>query len=294
MKVAISIVNYNTAKLTSDCIKSILSRKWKVDLDIFVIDNASSDGSLEILKKEFPKLHFIDSKKNNGFGAGHNLALKETKCDFNIILNSDALVESDVIDSMVDFMVENSECGIASCRVIGFDGKLQPNAGDLPFGLSLINWLFNLEALGIKRPAFHITDESYYKDKKEVGWLSGNFMIIRREVIEKVGFFNESYFMYFEDVEFCYRISKAGFKVMFNPSTSIKHLSGGSLDNPRFRQWTGEYKGLVHFYKDQFGLFAGIIVKSLVYITSVLRLIAFFITGKLDFSKTYAKVIANI
>lgn len=289
----ISIINYKTAALTAKCLESILEKKWKVNFQVWLVDNASNDGSLEYLKEKFPSVNFIESKKNGGFAYGHNLVLKKVEAKNYLILNSDTEILGDTLDKMIDFLGSHTEVGLASCKVLGFDGVLQPNGGDLPLGLALLNWLFNLETLGIKKPAFHRTDSKYYETSHEVGWISGNFMLVRNEVIKKIGYLNDDYFMYFEDVEFCFRVKKTGFKIMINPEVSIKHISGGSLDNPRFRQWSGEYKGLVRFYKDQFGIFGSWYIKLLIYTSTILRITAFAFVGKFNYSYTYAKVITS-
>ena len=293
MDVCISIVNYNTEKLLKGCLQSIISRKWRNNIKINVLDNASSDGSTKMLKEEFPSVNLIENKINAGFGAGHNILFKNAKTDYFLVLNSDTLIQNNSIDNMVDFMEENPGCGIASCKILGFDGKLQPNAGDLPFGISLISWLFNLEIVGIK-DSFHRNEPSFYETAHEVGWVSGNFMMIKDRLIREIGYFDEDYFMYFEDTELCYRVKQGGFKIMINPKTSIKHLSGGSLDDPNFKQWSGEYKGLVHFYFKYFGIFAGVGVKFLSYLSILLRIIFFAFGRKVNISLTYGKVIASI
>lgn len=292
-KVAISIVEYNTSNLLKGCLGSLLDQKWGNDVEVWVVDNASNDDSLEMVKREFPGVHLIESSKNLGFGGGHNLVLKKVPADYYLILNSDTELGDGVVDGMVEFMERNPDCGITSCKVVGFDGKLQPNGGDLPFGWALFSWLFNLESVGIKT-SFHRNDKKYYDFAHKVGWVSGNFMMVKRKVFDKIGYFNENYFMYFEDVDFCYRAEKAGFSVMINPGVNIKHLSGGSLDDPKFRQWSGEMIGLVKFYRQQFGKPVGFLVKIMVYVSLFLRLIAFAIIGKLSYSYYYAKVIVKI
>lgn len=294
MKVVVSIVEYNTEQLLKNCLNSILNKKWQNDIEVWVADNASSDNSVKMIKQNFPHVKLIESKKNLGFAGGHNLVLKKAKADYYLILNSDTLLLDDVIDKMVKFMEDNPNCGIASCKVLGFDGHLQPNGGDLPLGLSLLVWLFNLETLGIYKPSFHRNDEDYYQSSHQVGWVSGNFMMIKREVLGKVGFLNDDYFMYFEDVEYCYKTKKIGFGVMIDPRVSIKHLSGGSLDDPKFRQWSGEFRGLLYFYRKEFGQLSEILLKGLIYFSSILRIIAFILTGKSAYAKTYGKVIATI
>lgn len=297
MKIAVSIVNFNTKHLTIDCIKSILEQKSKYELEVWIVDNASNDGSVEMINefikdKGLKKFYVVENKKNVGFAAGHNIALRKIKADYVLILNSDTLLNKGVIDEMVNFM-EKNKCFMATCKVFNLDGSLQPNTGDFPIGLGLLGWLFNLESLGIKWPAFHINDLKFYKQERQVDWVSGNFMMLKKEVIDKVGLFNESYFMYFEDVEYCYRAKKI-FKIMINPQVSIKHLSGGSLDDPKFRQWGGEYKGLLIFYKQHFGQFLTLLIRILVYFAIILRIFAFLLTGKIKYSLTYGKIITTI
>ena len=289
----ISIINYKTKKLTSDCLESILQKKWQISYDIWLVDNASQDGSIEYFKKKYPKINIIESKKNLGFAGGHNLVLNKAKSKYYLILNSDTKVLDQVLDEMVYFMDQHPQCGISSCKILGFDNKLQPSSGDLPIGMALFNWLFNLEVLGIKS-TFHRNDENYYKHAHEVGWVSGNFMMIGDEVLTRIGLFNEDYFMYFEDVELCFRIKKEGFKVMINPNSVIKHLSGGSLDHPHLRQWSGEYKGLIKFYRQQYGELLSFIIRLLVYLSTILRIIAFTLTGKFGYSITYAKIVISL
>lgn len=293
MKIVVSIVSFNSKDLLRNCLMSIMKRNWKSEVNIYVVDNASPDGSAVMIKKDFPEVNLIENKKNVGFGAAHNQILKKVDADYYLILNPDTSFEGNLIDEMVDFMEDQSQCGISSCKVLGFDNKLQPSAGDLPLGVSLLSWLFNLEALGVKK-SFHRNEQEYYKDVHEVGWVSGNFMIIKKEVFEKIGLFDEDYFMYFEDTEICYRAKKAGFIIMINPNVYIKHLSGGSLDDPHFRQWSGEYKGLVLFYGKQFGFLGSLTIKLLVYLSIILRILAFTLNGKFQNSLTYGKIIAKI
>ena len=289
----ISIINYKTKDLTSYCISGILKQKITTKYEVWLIDNASVDDSVEFFKKNFPQVKVIESEKNLGFAGGHNLALRNITTQYVLILNSDTLVLDNTIDSMVDFMEKNQEVGVSSCKILNFDGTLQPNAGDAPFGLSLINWLFNLESLGIKKPSFHRNDPGFYEKPHEVGWVSGSFMLVKKEVFDKIGFLNDDFFMYFEDAEFCYRASKKGFKIMINPSVSIKHLSGGSLKDPKFRQWAGEYKGLIRFYQQQLGVLPSLVVRSLIYLSIILRIVAFSLLGKLEVAYTYGKVITS-
>ena len=287
MKVILSIVNFNTWDLTSQCLRSIFEKQWKNNLEVWVVDNASTDNSPSKIKEQFPGVKLITNKTNLGFGRGHNQVLEKAMGEYYFIINSDCKIEDGVFDEMVLFMDKNPQTHISSCKILDFDSQLQPNAGDLPVGLALISWLFNLDFF---ESSFHITDPKYYQKPKEVGWVSGNFMCLRGNNLK----FDKDFFMYFEDAELCYRVKKAGFKVMINPYTSIKHLSGGSLDNPKYRQWLGEYKGLYIFYKKHFGNLIAIFIKFLSYLSILLRIFAFALLGKIRYSYIYGKIITEI
>ncbi len=290
MNLGISVVSFNRQDLLSKCLSSITEKKWKTKVKIWVVDNASLDGSFEMVKERFPQVNLILAKENFGFAKGQNLALKKINESYLLILNPDTEVLAGSLDKMVDFMEGNPECGISSCRIVDFSDRLQPNAGDLPLGFSLINWLFNLEFIK-NLPNFHRVEDEYYKDIREVGWVSGSFMMVRKNVFEKIGFFDEKYFMYFEDVDLCFRAKNEGFKIMLNPEVTIRHVGGASSKDPSLSQWRGEFKGLVIFYKLKFGVLAGLFVKILIYISILLRMMAFGLIGKFGVFKTYGKIL---
>src|SRR3989344_900636 len=169
---------------------------------------------------------------------------------------------------------------------------------DFAEGLALYSWLFNLEVLGVKKN-FHRSEKPYFEKPHKVDWVGGTFMIIRKEVLEKTGGFNEDYFMYFEDVEFCYLVNKKGFEVWINPAVEIKHKSGASSDDPNFKQWCGEFKGVINFYKKTLfnrmaGLLASMFIKIFIYISTILRILAFIALGRFNTAKTYGKVFISI
>lgn len=293
MRVTISIVSFNTKDFLRDCLLNLLQRNYQNEVSFWVLDNNSSDGSAQMVESEFPKVNLIKSNVNLGFAKGHNIIFKKSQDDFVVLLNPDTRVSAEDIDEMVRFMQAHPQCGVASCRLSDFNNNLQSNGGDLPFGLSLISWLFNIDVLWAL-PIFHNTKEKYYQAEREVGWVGGTFTIIRKTVLEKVGFLNEDYFMYFEDVDFCYKVKKMGFSVMLNPRVLIKHFSGASSKDPKLAQWTGEFKGLILFYKKEFGFLPSLIVRLLIYIAIILRILVFGLIGKIKIALTYGKVLVKI
>ncbi len=292
MSVSVSIVSFNTKDLLSNCLKLLENQKGK-DFKIHVLDNNSSDGSAEMVEKDFSKVKLMKSEKNLGFAAGHNKVLKQIDDTYAILINPDTEFKNDMVEKLVDFMDKNPNCAIAGPKLSDFDGKLQSNGGDFPFGPSLMNWLFNLEAFG-NLSNFHRTEKEYYEKPHLVDWVGGTVMILRTEAFKKIGYFNEDFFMYVEDVELCYRVSKAGFEVMIDPTVTVKHKSGSSSKDPKYSQWKGEFAGLIRFYGINGGIFVAILARLLVYIAIFMRIIAYGVTGKGNFALTYFKVLVSI
>lgn len=288
--ISVSIVSYNTSGLLEKTLKRLEDQDMKRP-EVWVVDNQSSDGSAEMVKKKFPWVKLIEPGKNLGFGAGQNLALKKIKSPFVLLLNPDTEFSNDALSKMVKFMNENPECGIAGSKLVDQKGRLVSNGGYLPTGIPLLSWLFNLDKFGL--PSFHMDSEDFYKGKN-AGWIGGTFMVIRKEVLEKAGYFNEDYFMYFEDVDLCYRAQKKGFKVLYNPDVEVVHYSGASSEDPRLTQWLGEFKGLLIFSYKNMGSLYGFFVRIMVVLAILLRIVFFAIMGKLDYSKTYTKILFKL
>lgn len=293
MKVSIIIVNYNTRVVLKKCLVSITGKKWLNKFDIWVVDNASDDGSAQMVVEDFPRINLIKSRSNLGFAGGNNLALKKVTSENIILLNSDTEVLERSIDELVNFM-NRGRYGIVSCKLLNGDGSLQPNSGDLPGLIALIAWLSGIDDLpwiGKYLPTLHQTSSEYYRSEKEVGWVSGSVMGVKKEVLEKVGLLDEKIFMYGEDVELCLRATKAGYKVGWTDTAQIVHLGGGSSSDPHFSQWLGEFKGLVYMYKKNYNELVAFIIKMLIYPFILLRVLAFLVIGKIEYSKTYAKIL---
>lgn len=292
MKVVVSIVSFNRKDLLEKCLAGVFANKHQNTIEVYVVDNASSDDSVELVKDRFPWVKLIENKENVGFGRAHNQVLSSVNGDFYVLLNPDTVLPSGAIDKMIEFALSEQDCGIVSCRLIYPDGRVQSNGGDLPSGIALMSWLLNLETVGIL-PNFHRSDKGYFSKPHEVGWVGGTFMVIKKEVIEKIGLLDENIFMYFEDTDYCYRARKAGFKIMIDPNLTIEHVGGASSKDPSFRQWSGEFRGLVYFYKKHYGFLAAFFIRLVSYISILLRILAFVAIGRMNRAVTYAKVVTS-
>lgn len=297
MDLSIIIVNFNTKQLLADCLESIFKEDISSKFRVVVVDNGSSDGSVEMVEKKFPGVLVIKSNKNLGFSKANNLGIKAGGAKYYLLLNSDTIMPGGALESLVDFM-ERSQFGVGSCKLKNKDGSFQPNAGDLPFGLPIFFWLSGWDDILPKireyLPSFHRKFKSFYRGEKEVGWVSGSVMIIKKGVVESIGGLDEKIFMYCEDTDYCIRARKAGFKVGWTDRAEIIHLGGGSSKDPKLVQWVGEFRGLVYIYRKHLGALAGFILKMFILIFTALRMVAFFAVGKFSVSKTYAKLIFSI
>lgn len=222
-KLTISIVNYNAGEYLIKCLDSLKKIENELDFDVYVVDNNSSDGSHEKAKEKFPQFNFIFNKENLGFGKAHNLVLKKSNTPYVLTLNPDSEVSERTLSFVYDFMEKNHEVGIASSRVEKEDGsidKASHRGFPTPYASFLYFFLKNDRL-------YHLTDRDM-SNTHEVDSVVGAFMFIRKSVLEKIGYFDEDYFLYGEDLDLCFRVKKAGFKVMYLPEVKIMHIKGVS------------------------------------------------------------------
>lgn len=297
-KLAIIFLNYKTADMTIDAIKSVYKYPPDCSFDVWMVDNASNDGSIEKIEKAFPSVKIIANDENSGFAIGNNLAIKKAypESKYYLLINTDTIVYKDSLTELVNF-ADNSDHGIVSCYLTNPDGSFQPNCGDLPTFIPMATWLTGIDDIFKKFtniPSYHQESKKYYKDGRSVGWISGSVFLIKKEVIEKIGMLDEKIFMYGEDVEYCWKAKRSGFTCGWTNKGKILHIGGASSDKPRLRQWAGEFRGLFYLYKKFYGAVPAFFVRIFSYVFILLRALAFLIMGKLEHAKTYVQVIGNI
>lgn len=220
---SVVILNYNTGDFLVGCLRSLDKVKAEADLDIWVVDNLSGDDSFEDARKEFPNIHYIKNEKNLGFSGGNNTALRKVQSEYVLILNPDTEVLPGTLEHLLAYMENHPEAGACSPRVELSDGKLDwaSHRGFPTPWASLLYYFFQNDRL------YHLSGRDFSKPH-EVDSLTGAFILTRKSVLDKVGLFDESYFMYAEDLDLCYRIKKAGYKIMYLPQVKIIHYKGVS------------------------------------------------------------------
>ena len=231
IQISVIIVNYNVREFLRQSIVSLKKALRGIPSEIIVVDNASDDGSAEMVRKNFPGIRLIAMEANSGFAAANNAALKIAKGKYFFLLNPDTVVQEDTARVMLAFMEQHRDAGMAGCKILNPDGSFQlPCRRGFPtpwiaftkiIGLSSL--FPSLKIFGGYNVTYRSTEETYPVDA-----ISGSCMFVRREAYENAGGLDESYFMYGEDLDWCYRILEVGWKVYYVHSTQIIHYRGES------------------------------------------------------------------
>ena len=229
IKLSVIILNYNTSGLLKQCLVAVLASGGfeGKELEVIVVDNNSSDNSVEIVQKEYPGVKLIRNKKNFGFAAGNNIGIKNAGGKFLLLLNSDTLVEPDCLITVLKAMENDRSVGAATCLLQMADGKIDPASHrGFPTLWNALSYFLGLEKLFPKIRFFGGYHQGWknLKIAHEVDCISAAFMMVSREVIDSVGLLDERFFMYGEDIDWCLRIKEAGFKIFFYPGVKTLHL----------------------------------------------------------------------
>ena len=231
MDLSIIIVSYNTKELLADCLKSIQKALQFISAEVFVVDNNSSDGTVSLIKKKFPKIKLKANKQNLGFSKANNQALTLIRGKYVLILNPDTKLMSDTITKMIDFMQGNPQVTVSTCKVELPNGQIDRDCRrHFP-----TPWRAFCHFTGLSKifAGSKIFDQYYFgylpdDHEHEIDACAGSFMMVRANAIKKVGLFDEDFFFYGEDLDWCWRFKEAGYKIMYTPITKIIHYKGAA------------------------------------------------------------------
>lgn len=266
MDLSVVIVNYQTFELTKNTINSILDYEYPFSLEIFVVDNASGDDSLARLKDYFgDKVIFIASAENNGFAAGNNQALRQATGKYQLLLNSDTIVWENTLENIYAYMEEHTDVGACGCRVLLENGDLDlackrsfPNVKNSFFRLFHIPTNSSDDDYNLT----NLPDDGIY----EIDCLTGAFMFMRKTALDEAGLLDETFFMYGEDIDLCYRIKHAGWKIIYYGESKITHLKGASSKKQKSKLIYEFYRAMYIYYKKHHSHESFFLVNWVVYI----------------------------
>lgn len=236
---SIVIVSYNTKDFLEACLESIKNTTKGFSFEVVVVDNASSDGSVKMVMDNFKEVILIANKENLGFSKANNLGVKKTKGRYVLFLNSDTQVYDDTLRTMIEFMDSNKDAGAATCRLNLANGKIDDASHrGFPTPWNAFTHFSGISKILGKTKLFGGYNLGYMDLSKvhEIDALAGAFMFVRREAGEQVSWWDEDYFFYGEDLDFCFKLKQKGWKVYYVPSVSILHhkgISGGIKKHSR-------------------------------------------------------------
>jgi len=286
--ISIVIVNYNTRKLLVDCLNSIFKNTKNLNYEVIVVDNGSTDGSVEEIQNLKSKiqssswrteLKIIENKQNLGFAKANNQGIKIARGRYILLLNSDTKIVDNALKKLVDFAKIKPNLGVLGPRLLNKDGSFQPSAGrffTLPWA---ILWLMTGDKFLYSSPA----------KSKKVEWVMGAAFLVSRRAIEKAGLLDENFFMYMEEVEWCWRIKKAGFQIWFYPEAEIYHLVRGSSPEGEQKAILWIYQGLIYFYQKHFAWWQLAMLKLALRIKAISGWLIGFLIANRYLKDTYAK-----
>lgn len=227
---SIVIVSFNTCELTHQCLTQVARYSHGLQCETFVVDNASTDGSADMVAREFPWVRLIRLKKNRGFAGGNNAALRHARGRYLLLLNSDAFLAPGVLAKTMAYMARHPGIGILGCKLTDPDGRLQPSARSLPNALNKILHITGLAGRFPRSRFFGRVDYSWWDHAtpRSVGWVVGAFFLIRRQAMSQIGLLDERYFLYFEEIDYCLAAHRKGWQVVFFPDAAVVHLGGQS------------------------------------------------------------------
>jgi GT2 family glycosyltransferase len=247
MDLSIIIVNYNTREILRKCLLSVLASRTGFSYEVFVSDNGSKDGSQEMLRKDFPQVKLLENKANLGFSKANNIAIRQAAGRLILLLNSDTEIKSDNLDFAVKYLDEHPAVGAVGGKVLLPDGNLDKACRRrFPNPWNSFLRLFGFKKLSDYNIAGSIDTES------EVDAVMGAYMMIPKAVIDRVGLLDEEYFMYGEDLDWCWRIKEGGWKIVYFPKAALTHYKYASSQNIPFRTIKMAHLAMKIFYRKHY------------------------------------------
>lgn len=270
MDLSIVIVSYNTVDLLRNCLKSIYENTENIEYEVWVVDNQSKDGSPEMVENEFSQVKLIRNSINGGFSQANNLAI--SKCEnsrYVLILNPDTIVLKETLKETIKFMDANKDLGCVGCKVVKVDGSLDRACKrGFPSPWNSLTYLLKLDKLFPKSKLFGGYNATYIgeDEESEIDSLVGAFMMLRKETINEVGLLDETFFMYGEDIDWCFRIKQSGWKNYYYPKVKIIHYKGESSKKQSTRMIGEFHKSMLIFYNKHYKNQYIFLVTGLVYL----------------------------
>jgi GT2 family glycosyltransferase len=287
VKISVIIVSYNTVGILEDCLVSLFADLKKShlhrDVEVIVIDNASTDQTPQMVPKKFPDVIFVRNRKNVGFAFANNQAIGLSKGSHVLLLNSDTIVRPESMQKLMNELEQDLSIGVIGPKLLNEDETLQYSFGYFPSLFRITAWMLFLDDIpGFSQvfSSYHIESEAFYSKRRRVDWVTGACMLVSKEAISSAGILDDDIFMYGEEVEWCYRIKKSGYSVEYIPEVEIIHLKGGSAEKASIAGIAEEFSFILYFFKKHKPSWQMHLIKGILQAGALLRIIVFGIIGK--------------
>lgn len=238
LDLSIIVVNWNVRARLAECLASIERQAGELSMETWVVDNGSTDGSAELVERRFPWVKLLVNEENRGYARANNQALRRAQGRYLLLLNPDAVILDDALAAMLDFMDRHPEAGAVGCRLLNSDGSLQTSSYSFPTLLTILASTYQLKRLLPLEPlrrsflgrvlGGRFGHLSRHERVRSVDFVTGACMMVRREAVEQVGLLDENFFLYAEEIDWCRRMKRAGWKIYFTPQAQAIHYLGQS------------------------------------------------------------------
>lgn len=268
---SIVIVSYNVCALLETCLDSLYLQSSTILFEVIVVENASSDASREMISRCFPRVHLIISPKNVGFASANNLAIPQTRARYILLLNPDTIVLPDALDELVRFLDQNPQAGAAGSQLLNPDNSLQESCYRFP---TLVREAWRLLHLDSLYPFGIYTMQKWSASlPQQVDVIQGASLALRKTALEQIGVLDESFFMYSEEVDLCFRLHRAGWKLFYVPSSRVTHYGGQSSRQTAGKMFLQLYQSKIHYFRKHQGKLAAMIYKGVLYLAAAVRVV---------------------
>ena len=263
MDISIIVVSYNTKELLLDCLASIFETIKEISFEVWVVDNHSTDGTVEAIKKRYPRVNIIENKENLGFAAANNQAFRQMNGHYALLLNTDTVLTNRAVKEFYDFMEANPEAGMACGQLLNQDGSKQNSIANFPTMLTLF---CNETVLRVLMPKKFPSKRREYLYPIKIDSCIGACLMARKEAMDDIGFFDERYFFFFEETDWAYRMKLGGWAIYFVPTAKIFHAQGktvGSNLNSRIMFYRSRYMFFNKWHPHSYPIFYSVIFMRL-------------------------------
>ncbi len=280
---SIVVVSYNSRDVLGRCLESIRAARDRLSVELFVVDNASRDGSADMVAERFPEATLIASEQNLGFGRANNLGFAQARGRYVLVLNPDTEVRPDALHELVRFADSHPRAGAVGARLDYPDGRFQHSAFRFPGLRQALFGFFDLIPIDSPINGRYRTEQ--FERDFPAEHLLGACLLLRREALEQVGGFDPRYFMYFEETDLCIRLRRAGWQNLFTPGARVLHVSAASTSAAPERMSVEFHRSQAYFYRKHYGLPGYAALKVVVWLGTAYRLarsLRAYLRGRID------------